>query len=137
MTAQSAPSDALVRSWLQQLTAEQRGIVEPLRRLILEATDGAHEIVYHDALGYGPSTSAFDRIVYIATFASHVDLGFMYGAAVRDPSGLLRGTGKQMRHVKFSHPEDTLSMDVEPAIRYAWTDGLARVRERHKRSRPS
>lgn len=38
----------------------------------------AHEIIYHDALGYGPTDSGFDRIFYITVFAAYVNLGFFF-----------------------------------------------------------
>ena len=42
---------------------------------------------------------------YVNTFKSHVNVGFFNGAALKDPSGLLQGTGKHMRHVKL-HPDE-------------------------------
>jgi hypothetical protein len=38
---------------------------------------------------------------YVDAFADHVNVGFYQGAALADPSGLLEGTGKFMRHVKL------------------------------------
>ncbi|MBD3648949.1 MAG: DUF1801 domain-containing protein [Pseudomonadales bacterium] len=39
---------------------------------------------------------------YVNVFSNHVNVGFFRGAALSDPSGLLQGTGKRMRHVKVS-----------------------------------
>jgi hypothetical protein len=38
---------------------------------------------------------------YVNVFASHVNVGFFHGAALPDPTHLLQGTGKFMRHVKL------------------------------------
>jgi hypothetical protein len=38
---------------------------------------------------------------YVNSFKSHVNVGFFYGAALKDPAGLLEGSGKHMRHVKL------------------------------------
>src|ERR1700751_2524303 len=38
---------------------------------------------------------------YVNLFTSHVNVGFFYGAALHDPSCLLEGNGKFMRHVKL------------------------------------
>jgi|HubBroStandDraft_1064217.scaffolds.fasta_scaffold121071_2 hypothetical protein len=38
---------------------------------------------------------------YVNTFKSHVNVGFFYGAMLKDPAGLLEGSGKRMRHVKL------------------------------------
>jgi hypothetical protein len=38
---------------------------------------------------------------YVNVFASHVNVGFFHGAALPDPTRLLKGTGKFMRRVKL------------------------------------
>lgn len=38
---------------------------------------------------------------YVNAFTAHVNVGFFLGAHLVDPSGLLQGTGKNMRHVKL------------------------------------
>lgn len=43
-----------------------------------------------------------DLVVYIAPFSRSANLGFYRGAKLPDPHGLLRGTGKRLRHLKFS-----------------------------------
>jgi hypothetical protein len=37
---------------------------------------------------------------YVNVFKDHVNVGFFFGAELPDPSRLLEGTGKRMRHVK-------------------------------------
>ena len=38
---------------------------------------------------------------YVNVFTAHVNVGFFQGAELRDPAGLLQGSGKHMRHVKL------------------------------------
>jgi len=38
---------------------------------------------------------------YVNVFKDHVNVGFFNGVALKDPAGLLEGTGKRMRHVKL------------------------------------
>ena len=38
---------------------------------------------------------------YVDAFKNHVNVGFFRGAGLPDPSSLLEGTGKSMRHVKL------------------------------------
>jgi hypothetical protein len=38
---------------------------------------------------------------YVNVFTSRVNVGFFRGASLPDPSHLLQGTGKFMRHVKL------------------------------------
>lgn len=45
---------------------------------------------------------------YVNVFKSHVNVGFFYGAVLKDPAGLLEGSGKRMRHVKLK-PDSPLS----------------------------
>ncbi len=39
---------------------------------------------------------------YVDAFTAHVNVGFFRGNVLPDPAGLLRGTGKYMRHVKLT-----------------------------------
>ena len=38
---------------------------------------------------------------YVDAFKAHASIGFFYGAILDDPTGLLQGAGKRMRHVKL------------------------------------
>jgi len=38
---------------------------------------------------------------YVNVFKAHVNVGFYFGALLKDPAGLLEGAGKRMRHVKL------------------------------------
>lgn len=38
---------------------------------------------------------------YVNVFTSHVNVGFFHGSELPDPSRVLQGTGKYMRHVKL------------------------------------
>jgi len=37
---------------------------------------------------------------YVNVFTTHVNVGFFHGASLEDPTHILQGTGKFMRHVK-------------------------------------
>ena len=43
---------------------------------------------------------------YVNVFTAHVNVGFFQGAGLKDPDGLLEGTGKFMRHVKLRVGEE-------------------------------
>ncbi len=51
---------------------------------------------------------------YVGVFKAHVNVGFFHGVAPPDPSVLLQGTGKAMRHVKVlpGRPLDTAALDA-------------------------
>jgi hypothetical protein len=124
-----------VAEWLQRLSAGDRDIVTILRGIISQVAPDAHETVYHGALGYGPTDSGFDRILYISVFNDHINLGLFYGAGLPDPDGLLRGSGKQMRHVKLTSPQSLPVPAIRQLLELAWPDGLARVQGRHASKR--
>jgi hypothetical protein len=115
----STPTEE-VRAWLEHLPSEKQPTVETLRRLIGSVAPEAHEIIYHDALGYGPTDSGFDRILYVTVFEKHLNLGFFFGGFLPDPEGLLVGSGKRMRHLKIRSLQEA--------------DGLKRVEQLHHRS---
>jgi len=56
---------------------------------------------------------------YIAPFKKHVNLGFMYGADLPDPEGLLEGVGKPMRHIKIRSLDDLKQPAVKKLVEVA------------------
>src|SRR5580765_6352489 len=53
---------------------------------------------------------------YVNVFKAHVNVGFFNGALLRDPAGLLEGTGKNMRHVKLRPGSDVDSRALSTLI---------------------
>lgn len=129
----STPTES-VRAWLENLPTEKKPTVEALRRLIGSIAPEAHEIVYHDALGYGPTDSGFDRILYIMVFETYLNLGFFFGGFLLDPEGLLVGSGKRMRHIKIRSLQQCENPAISSLLAQAWADGLQRVEQLHQRA---
>lgn len=129
----SAPTES-VRAWLENLPTKKKPTVEALRRLIGSIAPEAHEIIYHDALGYGPTDSGFDRILYIMVFETYLNLGFFFGGFLLDPEGLLVGSGKRMRHIKIRSLQQCENLAIASLLAQAWADGLQRVEQLHQRA---
>ncbi len=57
---------------------------------------------------------------YVAAYRAHVNVGFFHGASLDDPSGLLEGAGKRMRHVKLAWGQavDEAALDALIAAAY-------------------
>jgi hypothetical protein len=76
---------------------------------------GAVEIVYDNynalAIGFGPSERASEAIVSIALYPRWVSLFLLRGKGLPDPEGLLRGSGKQVRHIVL---EEAAVLDRAP-----------------------
>ncbi len=77
------------------------------------------------SFGVGPRKMS-DHYAYIAVQSSHINLGFYQGASLPDPAGLLDGTGKELRHIKFRDISATRSAAVTDLLREAIAD-----RKRH------
>jgi hypothetical protein len=64
---------------------------------------------------------------YVNVFTSHVNVGFFHGASLEDPSRLLQGTGKFMRHVKARPGTLPDREALEALIRAAYADIKAKL----------
>jgi hypothetical protein len=92
------------------------------RTLILEEAPEASELVYevytiadHFTFTQRPG----DAFVFTTTHANWVNLGFNFGALLPDPSGLLRGEGKWIRHVRIAQASDLDAPGVRELVRAA------------------
>jgi hypothetical protein len=79
-----------------------------LRSVVLDETGPCHETVlqlYRNnvvSILYSTTEKQMkDNICLIVVYRDHVNLLFPRGADLKDPRGLLEGTGKAMRHVKI------------------------------------
>jgi hypothetical protein len=86
---------------------------------------GAIELVYDNynalAIGFGPTERASDAIFSIALFPRWVSLYFLHGADLPDPQKVLKGTGRQARHIVLEVASD---LD-RPPVRKLMECGLA------------
>ena len=64
---------------------------------------------------------------YVNVFTAHVNVGFFQGATLRDPAGLLQGTGKFMRHVKLKPGTSTDALELSKLIEAAYAAMKYRV----------
>jgi hypothetical protein len=109
-----------------------RAILAEIRRMVCDALPDATEILYHGALGYGPTASGFDLILYVAPQNGYANLGFYHGAGVPDPTGLLEGSGKRMRHVKIKSVLAAQNAALIPLVQAAWKHGAIAVAQLHE-----
>jgi hypothetical protein len=64
---------------------------------------------------------------YVNTFKSHVNVGFFQGAELKDPAGLLEGSGKRMRHVKLNPGRELNTAALCDLIDAAYADIKGRL----------
>jgi hypothetical protein len=87
----------------------------PVREMALKARDLVLSL-FPDAveqidvpgklLGYGWDTTYAGTVCVIMPLKDSLNLGFARGTSLPDPDGLLAGTGKRARHVKFKTLEE-------------------------------
>lgn len=97
-------------------------IARELRKLILAVDPEAVETVRlgDNAATYGIGPKKMTQgYAYIMPLREYVNLGFYQGALLRDPKGLLEGTGKGLRHVKVRHSKDAGSTALRALVREA------------------
>lgn len=108
-----------VAAWFEAgdllLRAEARRWYDALR-----AADPGTTALLHD----GCPTVCIDgaAMAYVATFTAHVNIGFFQGAALPDAAGLLRGSGKFMRHVRAPLPDVAAEAALAELIAVAAVD---------------
>lgn len=64
---------------------------------------------------------------YVNAFTAHVNVGFFRGAELADPTGLLQGTGRFMRHVKLRPDRDVDGAALTRLIETAYSDMRRRL----------
>jgi hypothetical protein len=111
--------DPAIEVWLNSPPDDLRSIARKWFTHMRERGDDVRELM-HDGC---PVACVCDApFGYVNTFRSHVNVGFFNGAALRDPAGLLEGTGKRMRHVKLKPGFDIDSSSLTALIHAAYQD---------------
>jgi hypothetical protein len=95
-----------------------------LRNFILELYPDSNELVYHThALTsvFSVSDKLGDAFCMIPIYSNHLNLGFNKGTKLKDPHGLLTGTGNLIRHIDIQQPSDYRNPKVKALIKEALT----------------
>ena len=116
------PPTALVK-FLKPYDRAIQTLALGLRSLVLEEMAPCYENIYDAysavAIGYGSSDRLQDGVFHIAVYTKHVNLGFNHGATLDDPLGILKGTGKQIRHITIKTPADLARPEIRSYVRRA------------------
>lgn len=59
---------------------------------------------------------------YVNVFRAHMNIGFFHGADLADPTGVLEGSGRRMRHVKLKPDAGVDAAALGALIRAAYAD---------------
>lgn len=96
---------------IREHNGEHLSIVARLREIIFAADPSIEEEVKYGGLRYS-SSKAFCGIF---SYKDHVTLEFSDGATLSDPYGVLEGSGKHRRHIKF---RESAQVEVKHAADY-------------------
>jgi hypothetical protein len=116
--------DAAIYAWLDALRAGLGSMARRWFTTLRRSGDDVRELM-HD--GCPTVCVASAPFAYVNAFRAHVNVGFFHGASLPDPSGLLQGSGKYMRHVKIRPEAAVNEPALETLIASSYRDILARL----------
>jgi len=116
--------DPTVDLWLEERAPELGAIARTWFQRMRESGRDVREVM-HD----GCPTACVDdaAFAYVGVYRAHANVGFFHGADLEDPTGLLEGTGKRMRHVKVKPGVDLNASALAALIRAAYADMKLRL----------
>ena len=116
--------DPAIDAWMNEHRGELGATARKWFGAMRKCGDEVRELI-HD----GAPTACLGDVPfgYVNVFASHVNVGFFQGAALRDPARLLQGAGRFMRHVKLRPGTAINTAELTRLIEAAYADIKARV----------
>lgn len=116
--------DPAVDAWFNQQRVELGDIARQWFEVMRDCGDDVRELM-HDGM---PTACLGDAaFAYVNVFSAHVNVGFFQGSALPDPSGILQGNGKFMRHVKLAPDMPANPAALHRLIEFAYADIKARI----------
>ncbi|HSY34357.1 MAG TPA: DUF1801 domain-containing protein [Acidobacteriaceae bacterium] len=116
--------DAAIDAWFEARAGELGEMARQWFEVMRGCGDEVREVL-HDGC---PVACLGDvPFGYVNVFTAHVNVGFFQGAGLKDPDGLLQGTGKFMRHVKLRVRGEAHEDALRGLIEAAYADMKARV----------
>jgi hypothetical protein len=113
-----------IEAWMRGHAGELGKIAERWFEVMRDCGDDVRELL-HD--GQPTACVADAAFAYVDAFKAHVNVGFFHGAELADPTGLLEGTGKYMRHVKLLPDRDIDAAAMTDLIESAYADMKRRL----------
>jgi hypothetical protein len=120
----TARRDPAIDTWLSEHEPDLGTIARTWFAQMRECGDDVRELMHDGCPVACVGDAAFG---YVNIFKAHVNVGFFLGAELDDPSGLLQGSGRRMRHVRVTPgaAPDPAALDALIDAAYAHTRWLA------------
>lgn len=116
--------DPAVDRWFETQPVNLGGMARPWFELMRELGDDVRELL-HD--GHPTACVGDAAFAYVNAFTAHVNVGFFLGAWLDDPTGLLEGAGKRMRHVKLKPGQEPNAGALAALVETAYRDMRERL----------
>jgi hypothetical protein len=116
--------DPAIDVWMKQHAGELGAIAHRWFEVMRKCGDEVRELL-HD--GHPTACLGDVPFAYVNVFSSHVNVGFFQGATLPDPTHLLEGSGRFMRHVKLRPGTATNAAAISTLIDRAYSDMKERV----------
>jgi hypothetical protein len=120
----SIKRDPEIIAWFDGHSGELGNIARCWFDVMRDCGDEVRELL-HD--GHPTACVGEAAFGYVNAFTAHVNVGFFRGAELADPSQILQGTGKYMRHVKLSPEGDVDAAALSELIETAYADMKGRL----------
>ena len=119
-----------IARYLDTCPDELCDLILELRELVQQAAPKAHEAIKFNSLCYYKPNHPYGviggNICGIGVRDDCVQLGFIHGAFLPDPHGLLQGTGKAKRHIEIPTSSEirrtALAKLIRAAVAYTPTE---------------
>ena len=126
--------DPTVDLWLEEQTPELRAIARTWFQRMRECGRDVRELMHDGCATACVGDAAFG---YVGVFRTHANVGFFHGAELEDPTGMLEGTGKRMRHVKVRPGAECDSVALAGLVGSAYADMKLRLAAEHRNASAS
>ncbi len=107
MSKSHLPPPPALLDFLKSYDYEVQQLALAVRRFLIEHIPPVTELVVETsnavAIAFTPTGRFKEAICHVAVYAHQVNLAFNRGADLPDPAGLLKGSGKAIRHVPIEH----------------------------------
>jgi hypothetical protein len=126
-----------IREMLEILPTPIQALALSGRQLLLSSVPGATELPDTKAklIGYGYGLGYKDIVATLLLSKKSVKIGLSHGAALSDPSSLLKGAGKVHRHIEFRTLEQLRRPEVKHLLDACLGEWRRRMETKQNKSR--
>jgi len=95
-----------IARYTPEIAARAKEVLAAMRRRLPPAIELVYDNYNALVVGFGPTDCASDAVFSIVLYPRWVTLFFLHGATLPDPSKVLKGSGKIVRHVVLDSAAD-------------------------------